>query len=115
MTDNDPHKAGMVEPLEEVIDALTDKMKERHIARLQAGKCTLELGFILNDCIHNFERTADHCSNLAVAVLEAADSQMQSHKYLRTFKQMNREEYGARLAAQVQKYCDALDALDSGV
>lgn len=112
---NDPHKAGMVEPLEEVIDALTDKMKERHIARLQAGKCTLELGFILNDCIHNFERTADHCSNLAVAVLEAADSQMQSHKYLRTFKQMNREEYGARLAAQVQKYCDALDALDSGV
>jgi len=115
MNDNDPHKAGMVEPLEEVIDALTDKMKERHIARLQAGKCTLELGFILNDCIHNFERTADHCSNLAVAVLEAADSQMQSHKYLRTFKQMNREEYGARLAAQVQKYCDALDALDSGV
>lgn len=115
MTDNDPHKAGMVEPLEEVIDALTDKMKERHIARLQAGKCTLELGFILNDCIHNFERTADHCSNLAVAVLEAADSQMQSHKYLRTFKQMNREEYGARLAAQVRKYCDALDALDSGV
>ena len=115
MNDNDPHKAGMVEPLEEVIDALTDRMKERHIARLQAGKCTLELGFILNDCIHNFERTADHCSNLAVAVLEAADSQMQSHKYLRTFKQMNREEYGARLAAQVQKYCDALDALDSGV
>ena len=112
---NDPHRAGMVEPLEEVIDALTDRMKERHIARLQAGKCTLELGFILNDCIHNFERTADHCSNLAVAVLEAADSQMQSHKYLRTFKQMNREEYGARLAAQVHKYCDALDALDSGV
>ena len=112
---NDPHRAGMVEPLEEVIDALTDRMKERHIARLQAGKCTLELGFILNDCIHNFERTADHCSNLAVAVLEAADSQMQSHKYLRTFKQMNREEYGARLAAQVRKYCDALDALDSGV
>ena len=115
MNDNDPHKAGMVEPLEEVIDALTDKMKERHIARLQAGKCTLELGFILNDCIHNFERTADHCSNLAVAVLEAADSQMQSHRYLRTFKQMNRDEYGARLAAQVHKYCDALDALDSGV
>ena len=115
MRDNDPHQAGMVEPLEEVIDALTDKMKERHIARLQAGKCTLELGFILNDCIHNFERTADHCSNLAVAVLEAADSQMQSHRYLRTFKQMNREEYGARLAAQVHKYCDALDELDSGV
>ena len=115
ITDNDPYQAGMVEPLEEVIDALTDRMKERHIARLQAGKCTLELGFILNDCIHNFERTADHCSNLAVAVLEAADSQMQSHKYLRTFKQMNREEYGARLAAQVRKYCDALDALDSGV
>lgn len=112
---NDPYQAGMVEPLEEVIDALTDKMKERHIVRLQAGKCTLELGFILNDCIHNFERTADHCSNLAVSVLEAADSQMQSHKYLRTFKQMNREEYGARLAAQVQKYCDALDALDTGV
>ena len=109
---NDPEQAGMVEPLEEVIDALRDRVKERHISRLQAGKCTLELGFILNDCIHNFERTADHCSNIAVSILENFDGQMQAHKYLRTFKQENREEYGIRLAANVKKYCDVLEALD---
>lgn len=112
--ENDIERAGMVEPLEEVIDALTDKIKERHIQRLQSGKCTLELGFILNDCVHNFERTADHCSNLAVAVLEAYAGQMESHKYLRTFKQVNSEEYSIRLAANVKKYCDALDSLDTG-
>ncbi len=109
---NDPEQAGMVEPLEEVIDALRDRVKERHISRLQAGKCTLELGFIFNDCIHNFERTADHCSNIAVSILENFDGQMQAHKYLRTFKQENREEYGIRLAANVKKYCDVLEALD---
>jgi len=109
---NDPEQAGMVEPLEEVIDALRDRVKERHISRLQAGKCTLELGFIFNDCIHNFERTADHCSNIAVSILENFDGQMQAHKYLRTFKQENREEYGIRLAANVKKYCDVLETLD---
>jgi len=109
---NDIEAASMVEPLEEVIDALTDRMKERHIRRVQAGQCTLELGFILNDCIHNFERTADHCSNLAVGVLEAVERPLQAHGYLRTFKQQHREQYGVQLEGYVHRYCDALDALD---
>lgn len=113
ITSGDIEAASMVEPLEDVIDALTDRMKERHIHRVQAGQCTLELGFILNDCIHNFERTADHCSNLAVGVLETGDSPMQAHGYLRTFKQEHCDQYGVQLEGYVHRYCDALDALDA--
>ena len=71
--ENDIQSATLVEPLEEVICALSKELKTRHIQRLQAGNCTLELGFIYNDCINNFERVAAHCSNLAVAVLEEAE------------------------------------------
>jgi len=112
LSENDCVKAKMVEPLEEVIDALTSELKARHIQRVQAGNCTLELGFVFNDCINNFERVADHCSNIAVAVLEAADSRVQSHDYLRTIKQNNEEDYRSRLNMCAQKYYDALSALD---
>jgi len=96
--------ARKVEPLEEVIDALTEELKMRHIQRVQAGCCTLELGFIFNDCINNFERVADHCSNIALAVLEAADSTVLAHDYLRTVKQDNHEEYRHWLQHFDQKY-----------
>lgn len=93
LSENNLALARKVEPLEEVIDALTEEMKVRHIQRVQAGACTLELGFIFNDCINNFERVADHCSNIAVAVLEAADSNVHAHDYLRTVKQNDQAEY----------------------
>ena len=93
LAENNLALARKVEPLEEVIDALTEEMKVRHIQRVQAGACTLELGFIFNDCINNFERVADHCSNIAVAVLEAADSNVHAHDYLRTVKQNDQAEY----------------------
>lgn len=109
---NDPIKARMVEPLEEVIDALTNELKSRHIQRLQMGQCTLELGFLFNDCINNFERVADHCSNIAVAVLEMADAHLQSHVYLRTLKQGNQQEYLDQLNLCAKKYYDALTALE---
>lgn len=112
LSENDSAKARMVEPLEEVIDALTSELKTRHIQRVQAGQCTLELGFIFNDCINNFERVADHCSNIAVAVLEASDSSVQSHNYLRTIKQNNEDDYRSRLNMCAQKYYDALSALE---
>jgi len=112
LAENDSAKAKMVEPLEEVIDALTGELKARHIQRVQAGHCTLELGFVFNDCINNFERVADHCSNIAIAVLEAADSNLQSHDYLRTIKQNNEDDYRSRLNLCAQKYYDALAALD---
>jgi len=111
LVENDSAKAHMVEPLEEVIDVLTKELKARHIQRVQAGQCTLELGFIFNDCMSNLERVADHCSNIAVALLEEADTHLQSHKYLRTFKAENREAYQRQIDLCAQKYYDALNAI----
>ena len=112
MIDNDFAKARRVEPLEEVIDALTEELKVRHIQRVQAGQCTLALGFVFNDCINNLERVADHCSNIAVAILET-ETRLQSHKYLRTLKQTNQEEYLEQLEAAAQKYYEALMAVEA--
>ncbi len=108
LVQGDLETARHVEPLEEVIDMLTEELKIRHINRLQAGNCTLELGFIFNDCINNFERVADHCSNIAMAVLEAADSELQSHDYLRDIKQANEAEYRHWLDTFEKKYRQAL-------
>ena len=102
----------MVEPLEEVIDVLTKELKTRHIQRVQAGYCTLELGFIYNDCINNFERVADHCSNIAVAVLESVDSDLQSHDYLRAIKQEDREDYRDCFSRYASKYYGRLSPDD---
>lgn len=113
LVENDPAKAHMVEPLEEVIDVLTKELKARHIQRVQAGQCTLELGFVFNDCMNNLERVADHCSNIAVALLEEADTHLQSHKYLRTFKVENREEYHRQIDLCAKKYYDALNAIEA--
>ena len=112
LEENDFEKAHKVEPLEEVIDALTKELKSRHIQRVQAGQCTLELGFAFNDCINNFERVADHCSNIAEAVLETADHHLHPHGYLRTLKQTNREAYLQQLDLYAKRYYDALTPMD---
>ena len=108
LAENDTEKARMVEPLEEVIDALTQELKTRHVQRIQNGVCTLELGFVFNDCVNNFERVADHCSNIAMAVLESADESLQTHGYLRSLKQRNPEEYSSELTRCARKYYEAL-------
>lgn len=115
LVENDSSKARMVEPLEEVIDVLTKELKARHIQRVQAGQCTLELGFVFNDCMNNLERVADHCSNIAVALLEEADTHLQSHNYLRTLKAENREEYQRQIDLCSKKYYDALNAIEAVV
>ena len=112
MEESDAEAAKMVEPLEEVIDVLTKELKTRHIQRVQAGYCTLELGFIYNDCINNFERVADHCSNIAVAVLESVDSDIQSHDYLRAIKQGDREDYRDCFSRYASKYYGRLSPDD---
>ena len=104
MQENDAELAKMVEPLEETIDLLTKKSKSNHIRRVQAGMCTLELGFIFNDCLHNLERVADHCSNIAVAVLESANSSVHAHGYLRTIKEDSNNQYQILLAGYTSKY-----------
>ena len=87
--------ARKVEPLEQVIDRITAEMRSNHIQRLQAGACTIELGFILNDLINCFERGSDHCSNIAVALIEVAEGEFATHKYLNNVKSGNNEQFKA--------------------
>ena len=108
MREDDPEVAVSVEPLEEVIDILTRELKLRHIQRLQAGCCTLELGFIFNDCLANFERVADHCSNLAIAVLESDNALLQAHDYLRNVKEDDHEDYRRMVSSYAGKYYEQL-------
>ena len=96
--------ARRVEPLEEVISTMMERMKLRHIRRLQNGACTLELGFILNDCINNFERVAAHCSNVALAVLELRYADLQFHDYARGVRQGDQPEFRKWLAFYQEKY-----------
>ena len=112
MEEETPASAHLVEPLEEVIDQLTRELKASHVQRVQSGRCTLELGFIFNDCINNFERVADHCSNIAVALLEANDAHLLPHDYLRALDAGNEEHFLAQKKHYIEKYCDPLRAVE---
>ena len=78
----DRYAASKIEPLEQVVDGLVREVKARHIARLQAGTCTIEYGFVLDDLLTVYERIADHCSNIAVAMIEVAEDRFDTHEYL---------------------------------
>ncbi|MBO4747055.1 MAG: Na/Pi cotransporter family protein [Clostridiales bacterium] len=95
---SDINLAMQVEPLEEVIDDLCDKMKLRHVERLQKGQCTISQGFVFNDLSTNFERVSDHCSNIAVAIIELEAGSFDTHEYLGKIKEKQTPEY--------QKYYD---------
>ncbi len=82
-----------VEPLEEVIDGLNVELKKRHVKRLRNGECTIELGFILSDIIANYERVADHCSNIAVALIHIHDDGFDTHEYLDKVRREDNEEF----------------------
>ncbi len=100
---NDIAIASQVEPLEQVVDELCDEMKMHHVERLQRGVCTLAQGFIFNDLLTNFERVADHCSNIAVAVIELDDDAFDTHAYLGKLKEMKNgkfEEYYQQYSSQ---------------
>jgi len=96
--------AGCVEPLDKVIDNLILKAKRRHIKRLQGGVCTKELGFALSDVLTSFERTADHCSNIAVAVLEAQNGTFDTHEYLHDVKHKNNEQFMEKYDEYSEKF-----------
>ena len=103
--DNDLSDAARVEPLEEHIDDLCDEMKLHHIERLQRGECTLSQGFVFNDLVTNYERVGDHCSNVAVAMIELESDAFDTHQYLKSLKKQRTEafdrylgEYQARFA-----------------
>ncbi|XVG95543.1 Na/Pi cotransporter family protein [Eubacteriales bacterium KG127] len=101
---NDIEKAKEVEPLEEVIDDLTNEIKTRHIDRLQTGKCTIEHGFVLNDLLISFERISDHCSNVAAALIELDNYSFERHKYLRRLKSRDDENFKALYKEFSEKY-----------
>ncbi len=96
--------ARKVEPLEQVIDGLAIQMRANHIKRLQAGVCTIELGFILSDLINGMERVSDHCSNVAVALIEVAEGVFDTHKYLNDIKSGNDEQFRHDYAEYKAKY-----------
>ncbi len=100
---NDLEAARNVEPLEQVVDALKAKMRNAHINRLKQGECSIEAGFVWADLITNLERTADHCSNIAVCVLDAAEYNMNIHESLRSMKKGN-PYFEEQYAAYAEKY-----------
>lgn len=79
---NDVKKAAQVEPLEEVIDDIVMEMKQRHVDRLRKGICSLEVGLVLEDILTNYERVSDHCSNIAVTIIEIQEDAADMHRYL---------------------------------
>ena len=83
---NDIAEAGRVEPLEQVIDGLKAGLKNQHIQRLQDGDCTIELGFVFSDILTNFERISDHCSNIAVCIIQIDQAALDTHEYLNEVK-----------------------------
>lgn len=84
--ENDMSVASIIEPMEEVIDNLSDELKNRHIKRLTENKCTIELGFIFSDITTNYERISDHCSNIAVCLIEVNENEFETHGYLDNVK-----------------------------
>ena len=83
---NDTLAATKVEPLEQVIDVLISKARSGHIDRLQQGRCTIQMGFVLSDLLTDYERISDHCSNVAVAIIETAVGSFDTHAYLNDIK-----------------------------
>lgn len=88
----DVDTAVRIEPLEEVVDDISDKMKLHHVERLRDGRCTIEMGFILNDLTNSLERIADHCSNVAVSILEQQEDSAGRHEVRRELKHSNNAE-----------------------
>ena len=97
----DVEMAKRVEPLEEVIDGLKAELRSRHIQRLQKGACTIELGFVLSDLLTNLERIADHCSNIAVCLIQTSEDAFDMHSYLENLKA---DSNGKSFAASVKEY-----------
>lgn len=103
-TEDDLSLAKQVEPLEEVIDGLNLDIKKRHVKRLRKGKCTIELGFILSDITTNFERVSDHCSNIAVCLLQVNEDEFDTHAYLEELKQEDNMDFKGKVLAYRERY-----------
>ena len=99
------HQAMKIEPLEQVIDDLVREVKSRHVRRLRDGLCSVEYGFVLEDILTAYERSADHCSNIAVEMLQVAEGKLEAHEYLNALKEGNLQE-SAKFNQRFQRYRD---------
>ena len=102
--ENDPQRAARVEPLEEIIDGLCEEMKSHNVDRLQSGSCTLNQGFVFNDLLTNYERVADHCSNIAVAIIELESDSFDTHEYLNSVRAMKSSSFARYYEEYKQEY-----------
>ena len=96
--------ARRVEPLEEVVDRIADKLRAHHIDRLRAGRCSVDSGFVFTDLISNFRRVSDHCSNVAACVIELQNNTYDTHKYLHSVHHSGDASYVADYEYFLEKY-----------
>jgi len=101
---NDVNLARKVEPLEQVVDILKESIRNKHISRLQRGLCSNETGFVLSDIITNYERVADHCSNIALCVIETEKNSFSTHEYVEALKESHDEEFEGLFKMYREKY-----------
>lgn len=101
---DDLQMAARIEPLRELIGMLCDELKMRHVDRLQSGKCGISQGFAFNDLLTNIERVSDHCSNVAVAMIELESRNFDTHEYLKSVREMRNTEYKRYFEEYEQKY-----------
>ena len=87
------------------MDYLKAELKDRHVRRLRKGKCTIELGFVLTDLITNYERVSDHCSNIAVCLIQVVgNGGFDTHEYLDNVKSKDNEEFRIKVHWYKEKY-----------
>lgn len=103
-TADDLTLAIQIEPLEQVVDLLKTQLKAHHVSRLQAGECTIETGFVFSDLITNYERIADHCSNIAVCIIEISHGSLETHEYLNEVKHSDKNLFSKRYEEYKEKY-----------
>jgi phosphate:Na+ symporter len=96
--------AKRIEPFEEAIDRLQKDMKKRHTKRLKKGKCTAEMGFVLSDITNNYERIADHCSNLAIGVMQLYENDTYAHEYVDSLTKDEGSEFDVLYQQYLAKY-----------
>ena len=108
----DAETACRVEPLEQVIDAICRKMRERHTARLQKGKCTIGNGYVFNDLISDFERVSDHCSNIAIVQVDLEDNSLDVHEMSEVMKQEHTHQFDIYFEEFSERYLQKKDRED---
>ena len=101
--ENDLELAYQVEPLEQVIDDLKERLRRRHIRRLQAGECSIELGFVWSDLLTGLERVGDHCSNIAACVIDLHHHDMNMHQAIHELPKENRN-FKEQYRSYTEKY-----------